>query len=236
MSNATDYQSLLPKISATRDKEVMLPNIPINVYNQESENVHHWAMEDKDALIARGLDLRTIRELLTATGACREAEARWFKERYGKQEAEKEWNAKSPEAYALRDKLVDELEFAYFEDAMLSSRVDQIKEGSGDEDMIQDLANAAALGKANLAPLEKTKCDLTLLDKAEALSDSLPGILAAANGDKADSSAVKKIRDQAYTYLKIRVDKVRRYGKFVFRDNKDRQVGYLQHYRNKRNK
>ena len=102
--------------------------------------------------------------------------------------------------------------------------------------MIQDLANAAALGKANLALLEKTNCDLTLLDKAEALSDSLPGILAAANGDKADSSAVKKIRDQAYTYLKIRVDEVRRYGKFVFRDNKDRQVGYLQHYRNKRNK
>jgi hypothetical protein len=210
--------------------------IPINVYNQEAENLHHWAMEDKDALIARGLDLRTIKELLTATGACREAEARWFKERYGKQEAEKEWNAKSPAAYALRDEVVDELEFAYFEDATLSSRVDQIKEGSGDEDLIQDLANAASLGKANLAPLQKTKCDLTLLDKAETLSDSLPGILAAANGDKADSSSVKKIRDQAYNYLKIRVDKVRRYGKFVFSEQKDRQVGYLRHYRNKHNR
>ena len=233
MSNATDYKSLLPKFQTIPDKELMPIYIPINVYNQEAENVHHWAMEDKDALIARGLDLRTIKELLTATGACREAEARWFKERYGKQEAEKEWNAKSPAAYALRDKVVDELEFAYFEDATLSSRVDQIKEGSGDEDMIQDLANAAALGKANLPPLEKTNCDLTLLDKAEALSDSLPGILAAANGDKADSSAVKKIRDQAYTYLKVRVDEVRRYGKFVFSEQKDRQVGYLQHYRNK---
>lgn len=233
MSNVTDYQSLLPKIQAITEKELAPIYIPINVYNQEAENVHHWAMEDKDALIARGLDLRTIQELLTATGACREAEARWFKERYGKQEAEKEWNAKSPAAYALRDKLVDELEFAYFENPALSSRVDQIKEGSGDEDLIQDLANAAALGKANLAPLEKTKCDLTLLDKAVALSDSLPGILAAANGDKADTSAVKKIRDQAYTYLKIRVDKVRRYGKFVFSEQKERYVGYLQHYRNK---
>jgi hypothetical protein len=119
---------------------------------------------------------------------------------------------------------------------MLSSRVDQIKAGSGDEDMIQDLANAAALGKANLPPLEQTKCDLTLLDKAVALSDNLPGILATANGDKADSSSVKKIRDQAYNYLKIRVDKVRRYGKFVFSEQKDRQVGYLQHYRNKHNR
>jgi hypothetical protein len=236
MSNATDYQSLLPKITATPDNKIMPIYIPINMYNQEAENVHHWAMEDKDALIARGLDLRTIKELLTATGACREAEARWFKERFGKQEDEKEWEAKSPAAYALRDRVVNELEFAYFEDATLSSRVDQIKEGSGDEDLIQDLANAAALGKANLAPLQKTKCDLTLLDKAEALSDSLPGILAAANGDKADSSAVKKIRDQAYTYLKVRVDEVRRYGKFVFSEQKDRQVGYLQHYRNKHNR
>ena len=114
--------------------------------------------------------------------------------------------------------------------------MNKIKEGSGDDDMIQDLANLAVLGKANSPLLEATNFDLNLLDKAEKLSDTLPGILAAANGDKASNSAVKNIRDQAYSYLKIRVDEVRRYGKFVFRDNKDRRVGYLHHYKNKHNR
>ena len=99
--------------------------------------------------------------------------------------------------------------------------------------MIQDLANLASVGKANIKLLQATNFDVTLLDKAEELSDTPPEILAAANGDKAEDSVTKKIRDQAYTYLKIRVDEVRRYGKFVFRNNKERLVGYLQHYRNK---
>ncbi len=233
MSNATDYQTLLPKIQVIPDNELKPLYIPINVFNQEAENVYHWAMEDKDLLLARGLDPLTIDELLTATGASRYAEAEWFKERFGKKEAEKEWKAQSPEAYDLRDDLCDEFEFAFFEEPPLLKRVNKIKEGTGDDDMIQDLANLAGLGKANIPLLEATKFDLTLLDRAEELSDTLPGILAAANGDKTEDSATKKIRDKAYTYLKIRVDEVRRYGKFVFRDNKDRCVGYLQHYRNK---
>ena len=236
MSNLTDYQDLLPVIQAIPDEKLKPHYIPINVYNQEAENLHHWVLDDKAALVTRGLDPLTIDELLPATGACREAEARWFKERFGKAEAEIEWKATSPAAYALRDDLCDEFEFAFFEDVSLIGRVNKIKEGSGDDDMIQDLANLAVLGKANSPLLEATNFDLNLLDKAEKLSDTLPGILAAANGDKASNSAVKNIRDQAYNYLKIRVDEVRRYGKFVFRDNRDRRVGYLHHYKNKHNR
>ena len=233
MSNTTDYQDLLPKFQAIPDKKIKPLYIPINVYNQEAENVYHWAMEDKDLLVSRGLDPLIIDELLTATGASRHAEGEWFKERFGKKEAEKQWIAQSPEGYLLRDELCDEFEFAFFEDHRLMKRVEAIKDGTGDEDMIQDLANIVGVGKANIKLLQATNFDVTLLDKAEELSDTLPGILAAANGDKAEDSATKKIRDQAYTYLKIRVDEVRRYGKFVFRNNKERLVGYLQHYRNK---
>ncbi len=233
MSNTTDYQDLLTRIQAIPDKKIKPLYIPIKEYNQEAENVYHWAMEDKDLLVARGLDPLIIDELLTATGASRYAEAEWFKERFGKKEAEKQWIAQSPEGYLLRDDLIDELEFAFFEDHRLMKRVEAIKDGTGDEDMIQDLANIVGVGKANIKLLQATNFDVTLLDKAEELSDTLPGILAAANGDKAENSATKKIRDKAYTYLKIRVDEVRRYGKFVFRDNKERQFAYLQHYRNK---
>jgi hypothetical protein len=88
----------------------------------------------------------------------------------------------------------------------------------------------SGLGMSNAVLLEATNFDMSLLDKAAELSDTLPGLLAIANGEKADDSAVKKIRDQAYTYQLRRVNKVRHYGRFVFKDNKLRRVGYYKHY------
>ncbi|MCX6580051.1 MAG: hypothetical protein NT166_07690 [Candidatus Aminicenantes bacterium] len=38
---------------------------------------------------------------------------------------------------------------------------------------------------------------------------------------------VKRIRDQAYTYLKEAVDEIRRTGQYVFRRNKERYIGYI---------
>lgn len=46
-------------------------------------------------------------------------------------------------------------------------------------DMIQDLSDLAALGKANTEPLIKIGMDLTLLDKAEKLSGEMAKLLAA---------------------------------------------------------
>ena len=40
--------------------------------------------------------------------------------------------------------------------------------------MIQDLANIVGVGKANIKLLQATNFDVTLLDKAEELSDTLP--------------------------------------------------------------
>lgn len=231
MSNATDYQDLLPEIQAIPDEEIIQPDMPVDIFNQEAENLFPWALQDKNKLIARGLKETTINELLPGIGACRQAQVNWFHERYGKQGAEKEWGIKGPQGYDLRDKLLDEFDFAFDEETSLLKRVSEIRAGTGNADMIQDLANLSGFGKANTTLLEATNFDMSLLDTAAELSDTLPGLLAIANGEKADDSAVKKIRDQAYTYLLRRVKKVRHYGKFVFKNDRLRRVGYYKHYR-----
>ncbi|MGD2086544.1 MAG: hypothetical protein PVH61_10205 [Candidatus Aminicenantes bacterium] len=43
-------------------------------------------------------------------------------------------------------------------------------------------------------------------------------------------SKAKKIRDQAYTHLKEAVDEIRLFGQYVFRQNKDRFIGYRSNY------
>ena len=62
-----------------------------------------------------------------------------------------------------------------WEDASLVGCVNKIKEGSGDNDMIHDLANVVVFGKVNIPLLEATNFDLILLDKAAKLSDTHRG-------------------------------------------------------------
>lgn len=170
-------------------------------------------------------------ELLKRTDASRYAQGLWFKERHTRQEAELEWREKSPAAYDLRDRLIDEFEFAFYQKPGLLARVDEVKKGSGHADMIQDLTNLALLGKDNMPLLEATKTDVTLLDVALEVSDAMATLLATANGEKAEDNSTKLMRDKAYTYLKEVVDEVRRYGRFVFRNNKTRLVGYQNQYK-----
>lgn len=232
MNTNTDFEQLKALIESLSTGEIKKPDMPIDAFLQEAENLYQWALDDKKELVARGLKVETLNTLPIATGACRHAEGLWFKQRYGKQEAEKQWTEESPAAFELRDDLVDELEFAFNGDSALLGRVTDIKDGNTHADMIQDLTNLALLGQENMALLKVIKFDESLLQKATDTSNHLAEVLARANGDKAEDSEAKVLRDKAYTYLKKHVDEVRRYGKFVFRKNKDRVVGYRHQYKN----
>ena len=145
--------------------------------------------------------------------------------------AQKEWREKSPAAYDLRDDLLDELDFAFYDDPDLMERIDNAREGNSKEDMIQDLNDLAALGRENPEPLAATNFDVTKLDLADATAAEMTDILARANGETIDVNSGRLLRDKAYTHLKKYVDEVRRYGRFVFRNDKNRLKGYRSYYR-----
>ena len=209
---------------------VKAPDMPVDVFNQEAENLYQVAVSDKEDLMARGLEEETIELLAKAAGACRYAEAAWNKERNEKQAAEREWKEKSPGAYSLRSDLLSELEFAFYEDHELQSAIDRIRDGNGDADMIQDLMDLSVLGKDHLEKLQETGFDAAMLDQAENMADQMSVLLARANGTKDSNSESKEIRDKAYSYLKELVSEVRRYGKFVFRKDEEHAAKYASAY------
>jgi hypothetical protein len=231
MSTTSDFGLLEAKIKAIQAKDVMNPDIPVDVANTEAETLYNVALADKKALIARGLSEEAINGLPTAAGACRYTEALWNKERDAKQEAEINWKEQSPEAFALRDELVDEFDFAFAGNSSLQTILNRIKDDTGNADMIQDLMDLSVLGKDNKKILAQTRFDATKLDKAEELADTMAKLLGIANGTKDDNNAAKLLRDQAYTYMKLQVEEVRRYGKFVFRADKEHVAKYASEYK-----
>lgn len=230
MANIDDYNARIETIRAIPDDKALEPAMPVDTYLQEGENLAKWSLMDAEALATIGITLAMLNDLPVRAGALREAQSIWFKDRNSQQEAQREWAAAAPEAFAMRDELLHTFRYAYRNDEALLARVAEIAEGNTNADMIQDLNDLSLLGKNNTALLETINFDLEKLDSAANASDGLANLLALANGDKSLQSESKIIRDKAYTHMKELVDQIRDAGKYLFWKNEKRYKGYISQY------
>jgi hypothetical protein len=227
------YQSKKGEIDAISDKDTLTPNIPVDTALQEGENLNVWCQDDKEALLKAGLNWKLVEDLSLRIAALRYIESMWQKDFKSKEEAQIRWAAESPAAYDLRDELVHHFYHAFYEMPDLYARTQRIDEGNTHADMIQDLSDLAALGKANTAPLKAKNIDLTLLDKAEKLSGEMAKLLAEANGKKMQDNNLLITRNKAYTFMKKAIDEIRRNGQYAFWKNPQRYKGYISIYHKK---
>ncbi|XOV93312.1 MAG: hypothetical protein ACFHWX_01110 [Bacteroidota bacterium] len=225
-----DYSKLLPILEAIPTEEVMIPNVPVDVYIQEAYDLQAWIKDDHNKLKKAGLDPELIAELPVRSGALRHAQSTWMKEQYSQEEAEREWNEKSPAVYELKNSLEASFRFAFRRRTDLLSKVQVIEEGYGHADMVQDLSDLAVLGKANTNLLQAIGMDMKELEVAENHSSEMATLLGRVNGDKFDDSKSKVMRDRAYTHLKRLVDEIRVTGKYVFRKDKEKLRGFSSAY------
>ena len=224
------YDQLLPVLSAIPGEEIMIPNIPVDVYLQEAYDLEAWIQGDHKILQKAGLEPAFIAELPLRAGALRHAQSIWMKEQYSQEEAEREWNEKSPDIYDLKNSLEASFRFAFRRRADLLSKVQLIEEGYGHADMVQDLSDLAVLGKANANLLQAIGMNMKELDLAESQSSEMATLLGRVNGDKFDDSEAKVMRDRAYIHLKRLMDEIRVTGKYVFRKDKEKLRGFVSAY------
>lgn len=236
MANIDDYNAKIETIRAIPDDKTLEPAMPVDTYLQEGENLAKWSQMDAEPLSGIGITAEVLNDLPVRAGALREAQSMWFKDRNSQLEAQREWAAAAPEAFAMRDELLHTFRYAYRNDAAILSRVDEIAAGNTNADMIQDLNDLSLLGKSNTAPLAAINFDLEKLDSAASASDELANLLALANGDKSLQSESKIIRDKAYTYMKELVDQIRDAGKYLFWKNEKRLKGYRSEFLYQKNR
>ncbi len=233
MSKA-QFDQLLPTLEKIPEKQVSYPNIPVDVALQESEDLLVWCQSDKEKLTQSGLDWLIVKDLPVRTGACRYCQSQWQKDYRSVEEAQKEWALKSPDAYVLRNDMIHHFLHAYYKMPDLYARTQKIAEGSGHADMIQDLSDIAALGKANPQPLVAINIDLSLLDKSETTSTEMAVLLANSNGKKMEDNKLRLLRDKAFMHMKEAVDEIRRCGQYAFWKDEQRHKGYISKYNKSR--
>lgn len=230
MSNSEDYAAKLAEIEAIPNDQVKAPNIPVDVFLQEVENTIKWVIPDQTKLTAAGLDSTLVEDLPIRAGALREAQSLWNTIRFSQEEAQKQWNEQSPGAFDLRDTLLHTFRYAFRNDDSLKTQVDQIANGAGNADMIQDLNDLALLGNAHTDLLTVVGFDLTTLATAATTSTGMANLLSQATVDRSTPNAERIIRDKAYIFTKQVLDEIRVCGQFVFWRDPERLRGYVSQY------
>jgi len=231
MKNWECYEKKLEVIRAIEDDKIKTPNnIPVGIYTQEADNLYGYAREDKDALAAVGLPPELVDDLPIRIGALREASTNWNNYRKTEKKNALEWKTRAPLAYNLRKLLLTDFRHAFQDHPEKMKVVRNMAKGKSHAKMIEALNDLGVLGKKNLQLLVAVNFDTSLLDRAVQLSKEMAKLLSDVNGERREPPELKKIRDQAYTHLKEAVDKIRSYGKYLFRDNKKLFKGYRSAY------
>ncbi len=226
----TNYDQKITEIQSIADDAVKQPNLPVSEAVQEAENLVVWCQPDKVILTNAGLKWTLVDDLPIRAGACRYAQSVWARESQSKEEAQKEWKSKSPKAFELRDELLHHFSFAFRNDTDLMAKVQTIREGSSNADMLQDLSDLHVLGNQHPDKLKSIGMDMTLLANAEATSDELSAVLARANGENSADAGAKIIRDKSFTYMKMAMDEIRNAGQYAFWRDENRIKGYVSGY------
>ena len=229
MSSHENFNALQPVLSAIPTAEVQSPNLPVSFAVQEAESLYCRAKQDVDELAAAGFEINKIDALDCASGALRWAESVWITHQNFQAAAREQWNLKSVEGFAQRDKLAHAFHFAYRDKPEVLALLRQIPSGHSNSDMIQDLMNLSAIGRANEDELDKIRFDKTQLDIAVETADLLGNVLGEVTTGPSMDSAYD-MRNRAFTHLKLLVDEIREYGKYLFFKDKKKVRGYASTY------
>lgn len=222
-------------VDAIAEDKIAILNMPCNVYLSETETLETWATQDKEKLATGGISEDRISQLGIRASVLRQYQADWIVVRRTGKDAEKDWKAFAVGAYDLCNEMKHAFKYAFRNEPELLSRVNEIAEGTGDADMIQDLKTYSQLGLKHKDLLTPIGFDVARLDAASTMSDEGANLLAEANGSKLKGNEQKVLRDKAYTHLKEVVDEVRACGKYIFWKDKSRLIGYQSDYWKRKN-
>ncbi len=217
----------LESLQAIPARQLKRSSMPIAKYLQEADNLYVWSKDDWNALIAAGLPESIFERLLKRTELCRNLEAEWNRVRLVKNQNTESFRALLKEAFEVQKLLVHSFRYAFRNEPELLVKLKRAVKKSPYAALFQSLNNLAVFGEQHMDLLQQISFQENLLGRARELSEQLPELYAQLPVGK---NEIKDLRDRSYTYLKQVVDEIRDCGKYVFRDQPERQYGYCSPY------
>lgn len=209
--------------------------MPVAIFIQEAWNLLKWCDEDKDALLKTGLDRNNITDLPLRLEVLSGLETSWIKKYNEPKEFAKEIKSELAKAYNLYSELLRHFRFAFRFEPKLKSAINRYPNHPVIVNLFQYLSDLAALGELHISHLQAIHMDLSLFEKARETSFSLPVLYARYKNQTNVPGEIKLLRNKAYYHAMEAVGNIRKAGKYVFWDNKERQKGYISDFIQRKN-
>lgn len=228
MGDKSYKQMLFNEYMALTD--VKEPNIPVEVLVAEAKVLGHLAKKDWDFLSIRKLERSLVDTIDLRANALQEAESEYTYSQFDDPELAKQFAELVSEATNLRARLINDFYYAFDGDEALTDVVRDISEGGSYADLVQDMSDLELLGEKHPDKVEAAGVDTSLLKRCGELKITLGDLLAQTTAEKMERSPEKDMRDRAYTYLYIAMNKIRKAGKSVFFDDPEHASRYASAY------
>jgi hypothetical protein len=147
-----------------------------------------------------------------------------------KMSTEATWREKKKEAEDLRLLLIRAFLWAFREDPKLLGVVENIKQGKGDRDLILDLLAEYKLGKENIPLLQAINLELALVDQSQTLYNEMVQLYTGMQINPEEVREMNRIRNKAWTHLKIALDEIYEAGRFIYPPGHERHELYYNDY------
>ena len=237
MTEVTATKTIEEEVLEYKQDEIISPTIPVDITIGEAGQLHQYAIEDKEQLLAKGLSENAIQELIPRAKFLQTKQSAWIAVYQSALTSTQQWEAKIDEAKLLQRELKYDFQFGYRNHPDILNKLKNIVEGKGNMDLIQDLSDYSAFAKQYPEPLSAILFDTSKTERAKQISLDLVDLMNKVDGVKNSKNRPEKImRDRAYTHLKQLVDEIRAYGKYVFWNDEEKQKRYSSEYIRDKNK
>lgn len=153
----TALANLEPKLKLLASEDVRSPNQPIEIYLQEVEDLIAHIQENElgQVLVDEGLDENRLQELPEALTTTREAQTAWtLTNERAKPQEQRELEKRG---YALRGHVAKKVRFALRSNRAALAVLNQIMEGEGIADLVQDLDDLRMLLTHHAALIQRNR-------------------------------------------------------------------------------
>jgi hypothetical protein len=234
----SELDTLRPTLDAIAVDEIREPDLPIVVALQEGNDLHTSIQKDDawNRLLAVGAAPASLEGLPVAVAATRQAQSEWtvIRDR-GKPQAQRD---RETAGATLRADLVAACRWNLRDDATAQAVLDEIVQGEGVPDLVQDLLDLAMLiGRHETAFDGDETFDVAT--QAEAARSMAGEISAGLSEGKTpgDHQAAKLLRDRAFTHMDRLMTELREAGRYAFRKEPRRAAAFAsEHLRKERRK
>lgn len=195
-------------------------SVPIAILCNEADAQADHLDNDADALKRMRINPTKLAYDIRITSAIlRKREINWDRARIKNSKDEDEWLTIKPGSYTTRNNWLDFLDFACEEmgDSEGSKIIDEIKEGSGDADMVMDIGKIAQFFDEKVELVDAYEISTEEILEVHELYGTLTRLMGNTTADRQRVKVEQELRNRALTHLSNLIRRARRAGRIVFK-------------------